>query len=167
MEERLAKLDVWTERLATPWLFWPACLVGVALIGLAVLGSEAGRNVEVKRQCAVMEAERDALAQTRDQDLAIEKALNDDPATIERIVRHELGMVRPGEVRLPQRVRPAISKDSPEAAEANVPAAMRMLAWFGDPMLRFSTMVAGGTLLVCAILFSLPGRQPKVEPVKA
>jgi cell division protein FtsB len=167
MEERLAKFDVWTQRLATPWLFWPVCLIGVCLVGLAVLGPEAARNLDVKRQCAVMKAEVDALAQTRDQDAAIERALQDDPATIERVVRHELGLVRPGEIRLPQRVRPTISKDSPESAVADVPMALRTLALFGEPMMRFITMVIGGTLLVTAILFSLPGRAPPVQTMDA
>jgi hypothetical protein len=161
MEERLARFDVWTERLATPWLFWPVCIIGVCLVGLAVLGPEAERNLDVKRQCAVMKAEVDALAATHDQDLAIERALKDDPATIERVVRHELGLVRPGEVRLPQRVRPTITRDSPELAQADVPVYLRTLALFGEPMTRFITMVIGGTLLVTAILFSLPGQLPK------
>ena len=167
MEERLAQFDAWTERLATPWLFWPACVIAVFLIGLGILGPEAARNVEVKRQCAVMAAERDALAQTFSQDEAIERALKDDPAVIERVVRMELGIVRPGEVRLPQRVRPAAAPASPEAAEANVPLSLEALAMFGQPVLRFIALVVGGTVLVCTILFSLPGKQPVVAPVKA
>jgi hypothetical protein len=167
MEERLAKFDAWTERLATPYLFWPACAIGVFLVGLGILGPEASRNVEVKRQCAVMAAERDALAQTIGQDRAIEKALENDPAVIERVVRLELGIVRPGEVRLPQRVRATAARVSPEAAEADVPLAMEALAIFGQPLLRFVTLVGGGTILVCAVLFSLPGRRPMPVPVKA
>ena len=79
----------------------------------------------------------------------------------------ELGIVRPGEVRLPQRVRPAAARASPEAAEADVPLAMEALALFGQPVLRFIALVVGGTILVCSILFSLPGKQPKAETVKA
>jgi hypothetical protein len=167
MEERLAQFDKWTERLATPYLFWPACVIGVFLVGLGVLGPEAARNVEVKRQCAVMAAERDALAQTLSQDKAIEKALENDPSVIERTVRLELGIVKPGEVRLPQRVKPAAAPLSPEAAEADVPLAMEALALFGEPVLRFMVLVVGGTILVSAILFSLPGKRPQPVTVKA
>jgi hypothetical protein len=167
MEERLAKFDAWTERLATPWLFWPACLLGVTLVGLAVLGPEARSNLGVKYQAADMQAEVDALAKTRDQDVAIERALREDPETIERMARHEIGVVRPGEIRLPQRVRPVLSKDRPEAVPPDVPPALQVLAMFGDPLLSFTTMVIGGTILVSVILFNLPGRKPKAETAKA
>jgi hypothetical protein len=167
MEERLAKLDIWMNRLTTPWIFWPVCLAGVCLVGLAVLGPEAERNLDVKRQCAVMKAEVDALSQTRDQDAVLERGLKDDPAVIERVVRHELGIVRPGEIRLPQRVRPSVTREAPELAVADVPMPLRVLALFGEPMLRFVSMVIGGTLLVTAILFSVPGKAPKPRTMDA
>jgi cell division protein FtsB len=166
-QERPSRQDVWTDRLATGWLFWPACLLGVALVGLAVLGPEAEANLSVKRQAADMKAEVDALAKTRDQDVAIERALREDPETIERMARHEIGVVRPGEIRLPQRVRPVLSTDAPGSVEPDVPPALRMLAMFGDPMLRFTTMVVGVAILFSITLLSLPGRKPKAQTVKA
>jgi cell division protein FtsB len=158
---------VWTERLATGWLFWPALLAGVFLISLAILGPEAATNLDVKRQCAVMQAEVDALTLTRNQDAAISRALKDDPVVIEGAARLELGLVRPGEIRLPQRVRPTVAKDSPESAQANVPPALRALAMFAHPLLRFTSMVAGGAVLLSLIVLSLPGRRRKFVMAEA
>jgi len=151
--------DVWSERLASGWIYWPACLVGLALVSLAVLGPEAERNLDVKLQGAAMEAEVKALTETRDREVAVERALKDDPMIIERVVRHELGLVRPGEIRLPQRVNPqAVLKDA-AAPEPDVSLALLTLALFGDTKLQFLAMVIGATLLASAILFSLPGKK--------
>jgi len=155
----MTKPDVWSERLASGWIYWPACFVGLALVSLAVLGPEAERNLDVKRQCAAMQAEVQALTETRDREVAVERALKDDPMIIERVVRHELGLVRPGEIRLPQRVNPqAVLKDA-AAPEPDVSPALLALALFGDTKLQFLAMVIGATLLASAILFSLPGKK--------
>ena len=151
--------DVWSERLASGWIYWPACLVGLALVSLAVLGPEAERNLDVKRQCAAMEAEVQALTETRDREVAVEQALKNDPMIIERVVRHELGLVRPGEIRLPQRVNPQAALKDAAAPRPDVSIALLALALFGDTKLQFLAMVIGSTLLASAILFSLPGKK--------
>jgi cell division protein FtsB len=158
--------DVWTDRLATGWLFWPAMVAGVVLVGLAILGPDADTNLDVKRQCAVMQAEVDALSQTRAQDVAIVRALKEDPVIIEGAARQELGLVKPGEVRLPGRIKPAVTKESPEAAEPVVHPALRTLAMFDYPLLRFSSFVAGGAILLSIIVLSLPGRKRRFVPAE-
>jgi cell division protein FtsB len=153
----MTKPDVWSERLASGWIYWPACLLGLALVSLAVLGPEAERNLDVKLQGAAMQAEVQALTETRDREVAVEQALKDDPMIIERVVRHELGLVRPGEIRLPQRVNPqAVHAAAPRP---DVSPALLALALFGDAKLQFLAMVIGATLLASAILFSLPGKK--------
>ena len=139
------------------------------LLGLAVLGPEAVRRLSVERHLAVMQAEVDTLTQTRDQLAAAEKALQNDPQYTERVVRHELGLVRPGEMRMTQKVRPgsAVPDQEPKPVVVNTPPYMVSLALFGDDKFRFVSMVAGATLLVIGILFSLPGRSAEVRREKA
>ena len=155
----MTKPDAWTERLASGWIYWPACLMGLALVSLAVLGPEAERNLDVKLQGAAMQAEVQALTETRDRAAAVEQALQDDPMIIERVVRHELGLVRPGEIRLPQRVNPQAVLNDAAAPRPDVSIALLALALFGDVKLQFLAMVIGATLLASAILFSLPGKK--------
>ena len=155
----MTKPDAWSERLASGWIYWPACLVGLALVSLAVLGPEAERNLDVKLQGAAMQAEVQALTETRDREVAVEQALKDDPMIIERVVRHELGLVRPGEIRLPQRVNPQAGLKDAAAPRPDVSPALLALALFGDTKLQFLAMVIGATLLASAILFSLPGKK--------
>jgi cell division protein FtsB len=161
VEESVTAGDAWTDRLASGWLFWPACLVGVILVALAMLGPEAERRIAVEYQCVAMQNETSALKATRDQLAAAEKALQTDPAYTERIVRHELGLVRPGETRLPHRVKPQDIPDEhpPPPARAQVPPMTEYVALFGDGRLRFLAMTVGATLLACGILFSLPGKR--------
>ena len=161
--------ETWTDRIASGWLFWPICLGGVILVALAVLGPEAGRRLSVEHHLAVMQAEVDTLTQTRDQLAAAEKALQTDPQYTERVVRHELGLVRPGEMRMTQKVRPgsAVPDQEPKPVVVNTPPYMVSLALFGDDKFRFVSMVAGATLLVIGILFSLPGRSAEVRREKA
>lgn len=155
----MTKPDAWTERLASGWIYWPACLMGLALVSLAVLGPEAERNLDVKLQGAAMQAEIQALTETRDREAAVEQALKDDPMIIERVVRHELGLVRPGEIRLPQKVNPKTVLNDAAAPRPDVSIALLALALFGDAKLQFLAMVIGATLLASAILFSLPGKK--------
>jgi len=92
--------DAW----AGGWFYWPALVVGCALVALAVLAPEAERRLSVGRQCARMQAEVNVLKETQAQLQAAELALRRDPAYMERVARHELGITRPGEIRLPQPV---------------------------------------------------------------
>jgi len=155
----MTQKDRWTDRLAGPWLYWPACAAGMVMVAAAVLGPEADRRLDVERQVAAMQAEVDALARTRSHLAAIEKALQTDQTYLERTVRHELGIVRPGEVRLPQQVKPGAAAAAPGAAAAReLPTPMEVLALFGNPHLRLVTLVFGTALVAAAILFSLPGR---------
>lgn len=161
---RLASLG-WSLRtiLAGLVLFAP----GVAAIGLALYGPEAARRLDVQRQTAAVQAEVNALAQLRDQLTAVEKALQDDPQYLERTVRYELGLVRPGEMRLPQKVK--LAPAAPAAAQggpAELPTALEVVALFGNDHLRFIAMVTGIALLVAAVIVSLPTRRPAVQEVE-
>ena len=156
--------DDWIKGLSSGWIFWPVCLAGVAMVSLGVLGPEAARRVGVEDQVLAVQAEVATLKQTSERLAAAEKALTDDPTYTERIVRHELGLVRPGEIRLPQRVKveaPAVTVADPDSS---LPVSIRILALFGDVKMRFLTMVFGATLIVTGILFSLPGRA--VDPAE-
>ena len=160
MEESVIRKDKWTERLASGWIFWPACLGGILLVALAVLGPEAERRLDVERQCAAMQAEVDSLTQTRDQLATIEKALQGDQQYLERTARHELGIVRPGETRLPQKVKiqdPATGVAARVAADQPTPLAV--VALFSNAHLRFLCMVIGVAMLVIGILISMPGKK--------
>jgi len=153
--------DKWSDRLASGWIFWPVCLGGILLVAVAVLGPEADRRLDVERQCAAMQAEVDSLTQTRDKLATVEKALQSDTQYLEKTVRHELGIVRPGEMRLPQKVKmqtPATLAAARAAEDRPTPLAV--LALFGDPHLRFVTMVIGMAMLAVGILISLPGKKP-------
>jgi hypothetical protein len=156
----MTQTDPWSERLASGWIYWPACLGGMLLVGLAVLGPEAERRLDVQRQCAAMQTEVNTLTETRDQLAAVENALQNDPQYLERAVRRELGIVRPGEMRLPQKV--GLQASPPQAKPAppqELPTPLEVAALFGQPHLRFVTMVIGATLMAAGILFSLPGRK--------
>jgi hypothetical protein len=155
MEEGVTKPDTWSARLASAWIFWPICLTGVALVGLSLVGPEVERRLDIDGQCG---AEVDTLKQTRDELSAAAGALENDPTYLEHQVRRELGIVRPGEIRMSQGTplpEPPAPAPSPEFTAT---PAVRALAMFGDPHLRFISMVAGATLLAVGILFSLPGR---------
>jgi cell division protein FtsB len=152
--------DVWTRRLASAWLFWPVCLAGVFLLGLGLLGPEAERRLGVEAQCAAMQSEVDSLRQVRDELAAKEQALQNDPQYIERVVRGNLRLTKPGEIALPQPAPLAPAK-KPEAAAAGplLPPVMESLARYGDPWMRLAAMVSGVALLGAAMVLSLPGRQ--------
>ena len=153
--------DVWTRRLACGWIFWPACLAGVILLGLAVLGPEADRRLGVEAQCAAMQSEVDSLREMRDRLAARENALQNDPEYIERVVRGNLRLTKPGEIALPQPVKiPAAKKEEPKVPDPLLPSAMESLAKYGNPWLRMAALVGGVTLLGVAILLSLPGKEP-------
>jgi cell division protein FtsB len=159
----MATSDVWTRRLASGWIYWPASLVGLFLVGLAILGPDADRRLGVERQTASMQAEVDALSQTRNQLDATRKALLTDPNFTERVVRHELGITRPGEIRLPKPVK--LDAKPPEPAQgpaATTPLAQAMESlseYKEDSWLRFSALVVGSTLLAIGVLCSIPGKQ--------
>ena len=154
---RLAALG-WLLRtiLAGLLLFAP----GAAAIGLSLYGPEAARRLDVAQQTAAVQAEVNTLAQLRDQLAAVEMALQEDPQYLERTVRYELGLVRPGEMRLPQKVKLAPAAcAAAQGGPAELPTALEVVALFGDPHLRFLAMTVGVTLLACGILISLPGRR--------
>jgi len=159
MEEGLTRTDAWSRRLVSGWFYWPACLAGTLLVGLAVFGPEAERRLAVEGQCAAMEAEVKALQESRDQLAAAEKALQDDPNYTESQVRLELGIVRPGEIRLPHPVRlqpPPPAAPAPDACPSPV---LRTLSLFADSKFRFVALVVGAALLAAGILFSLPPKR--------
>jgi hypothetical protein len=164
VEESVIATDKWTERLASGWIFWPMCLGGILMVAVAVLGPEADRRLDVERQCAAMQAEVDSLTQTRDQLATVEKALQSDEQYLEKTVRHELGLVRPGEIRLPQKVKfQAPAAGEAAGAAADQPTPLAVLALFGNPHLRLVTMVIGVAMLAVGILISLPGKKPAMQ----
>jgi len=166
------------------WLYWPLCLLACALVALAVLGPEAERRLDLERQCAHMEAEVRSLAQARDQLQAAHEALQADPTYVEQVARHELGAVRPGEIRLPQPVEfasvrfqtpddPALNlnEEGPNGAGAPAvasakpgfpaPPVLEFLAPFADPQMRLAALVVGGVLLGIAVVLSIPTVRPR------
>ncbi|MCX5684243.1 MAG: septum formation initiator family protein [Planctomycetota bacterium] len=160
MEESVTATDKWTARLASGWIFWPVCLGGILMVALAVLGPEADRRMDVERQCAAMQAEVDSLTQTRDQLATVEKALQSDEQYLERTVRHELGLVKPGETRLPQKVKLQAPAATAAAQASDQPTPLAVIALFNYVHLRFVSMVIGAAMLVVGILISMPGKRP-------
>jgi hypothetical protein len=166
----MAQSDIWTRRLASGWIYWPTCLAGLFMVGLGILGPEADRRLKVESQCTAMQAEVDALRQTRDQLATIEKALQNDPNFTERVVRQELGITRPGEMRLTQPTKlDARPAETPTSTESRIlfPPVMESLAEYKeDSWLRLSVLVMGSTLLACGVLLSVPGRRTEVKSEK-
>jgi cell division protein FtsB len=143
--------------LGSGWIYWPLCLVACALVALAVLGPEAERRLDLERQCARMQAEVGSLAQARDQLQAAHEALEKDPTYVEQVARHELGAVRPGEIRLPQPDEFASVRFQPPADPTPpAPPVLAFLASFADPQMRLVALVVGGVLLAAVVLFSIP-----------
>ena len=153
--------------LGSGWIYWPLCLIACALVALAVLGPEAERRLDLEQQCARMQAEVGSLAQARDQLQAAHEALQADPTYVEQVARHELGAVRPGEIRLPQpdefasvRFQPPAD---PGAPGPSAPPVLEFLASFADPQMRLVSLVFGGMLLAAAVILSLPTRRPAAQ----
>jgi hypothetical protein len=161
----MAQSDIWTRRLASGWIYWPTCLTGLFLLGLGILGPEADRRLKVESQVTAMQAEVDALTQTRNQLATIRTALETDPNFTERVVRQELGITRPGEMRLTQPVKlesKAVETPTPSTSRILYPEVMASLAEYKeDSWLRLSALVMGSTLLGCGVLLSVPGRSAK------
>ena len=148
--------------LGSGWIYWPLCLVACALVALAVLGPEAERRLDLERQCARMGAEVGSLAKARDQLQAAREALQADPTYVEQVARHELGAVRPGEIRLPQPDEFASTRFQPPTDPTPpAPPVLAFLASFADPHMRLVALVVGGTLLGAAVLFSIPTAEAK------
>ena len=157
--------DAWTRCLASSLIYWPVCLAGVVLVGLALYGPEAERRLAVEGQCTAMQTEVRALEQTRDQLAAAERALQNDPAYAEQVVRHEMGIVRAGETRLPLASKPKpAAPQAPAAGEA--PPVLVTLSRFAEPQVRYTALVSGSALLMVGLVLSLPGRQ-RTETVKS
>ncbi len=145
------------SRLASRWPYWPICLTGAALVAAGVLGPEAQRRLTVEQQCVEMQAEVGALGVARDRLDAARQALQDDPAYVETVARHELGVVRPGETRLPQpQPLRAARTETPVAVEPALAPSLEFLALFGLPAVRLASLAIGGALLLGAVLASLP-----------
>lgn len=163
----MSRLDIWSRRLTSPWLYWPTCVIGVTLIALALIAPEAERRCAVEHQCARMDAEVTALRLTRDQLAAAAHALQHDPAYIEQVARHDQNIVRPGEIRLPLPAgRLNRPKPTPQTAESTVPPALAKLATLPGPRFRLGAIIAGASLLAAGVVFSLP-TPPKRRPAPA
>jgi len=148
--------------LGSSWIYWPLCLIACALVALAVLGPEAERRLDLEQQCARMQAEVGSLAQARDQLQAAHEALQADPTYVEQVARHELGAVRPGEIRLPQPDEFAsVQFQPPTDPTSPAPPVLGFLASFADPQVRLLALVVGGMLLAAAVLFSIPTVEAK------
>ena len=158
MEESVTRPEAWSRRLASGWLFWPLAAAALGLVALAVLGPELAHRADVQRQVALLRAEVEALQETRLGLEAVRDALQSDPAFTEQVLRHELGLVRPGEIPLPQPgdLAPPPAPAPPPAVGAALPPAV--LEAVADPSARLAAILTGGALLGAAILLSAPSR---------
>ena len=161
MEQRLRPSERLSRILGSPWTFWPMCLVGVGLVALAVLGPEARRRIRIEHHCQVMEAEVEALRTAHDELTASARALESDPAYAERVVRHDLKIVRPGETALPAPGRGARPPAADDTLRWEVPPIIALLSPWADPPWRLGALAAGVCLLVGAVVFSLPDRSKR------
>lgn len=152
-------LDIWSRRLGSGCIYWPACLAGVSLIALAVLAPEAEPRLAIERQCAVMETEVAALKDAHSQLAAAAHALENDPAYIEAVAVRDQNVRRPGEeaLPLPQRLRTR-TEEPPAAPAPALPPIVANVARFTDPRFQFGAMVVGVVLLAVGVVFSLPTR---------
>lgn len=163
MAERVAGADLFSRVFGSPWVYWPMCAVGVALVALAVLGPEARRRVAIEHHCVVMEAEVEALRRTRDELTAAAQALESDPAYAERVVRHDLKIVRPGEVALPAPSAGKTDRPADETLHWQVAPVVAMLAPWADRPWRLGALATGVCLLASGVVFSLPGRARRAK----
>jgi len=74
--------------------------MGIGALAFAVQGGEYGTKdlIRQKRALVAEQAAVDSLAARVAELAAYKEAVENDPATQERIAREEFGMVRPGEV---------------------------------------------------------------------
>lgn len=161
MEERLSTSEWLARVLGSPWAFWPMCVVGVGLVALAVLGPEARRRIRIEHHCRVMEAEVEALRTTHGQLTASARALESDPAYAERVVRHDLKIVRPGETSLPGPVGAGRRRPADATLRWQMPPVIALLSPWADRPWRLGALAAGVCLLVGAVVFSLPDRSKR------
>jgi len=161
VEDRLSPSQWVTRLLGSPWVFWPMCLVGVALVALAVLGPEARRRIRIEHHGQVMEAEVEALRTTHGELAASAQALESDPAYAERVVRRDLKIVRPGETRLPAPGQMASDRPARQTLQWDVPPLIALLSPWAERPWRIGALVAGVCLLVAAVIFSLPDRRKR------
>ncbi len=134
------------------------CLVGVGLVALAVLGPEARRRIRIEHHCQVMEAEVESLRRTHARLSATAQALESDPAYTERVVRHDLKIVRPGETPLPGPAASGPRDPAETVLRWQMPPVIALLAPWADQPWRLGALVAGACLLASAVIFSLPSR---------
>ena len=158
MEQRLSPSEWLSRILGSPWVFWPMCAVGVGLVALAVLGPEARRRIRIEHHCQVMGAELEALRKTHDALTASAEALESDPAYAERVVRHDLKIVRPGETSLPAPVGAGRRRPAEDVLRWHVPPVISLLSPWADRPWRWGALAAGVCLLLSAVVFSLPDR---------
>lgn len=158
MEESVTRPETWSRRLASGWLFWPLAAAALGLVALAVLGPELAHRADVQRQVAVLRAEVETLQETCLDLEAVRDALRSDPTFTEQVLRHELGLVRPGEIPVPEPedLTPPQAPAPPPAVGAGLPPAI--LAGVADPSARLAAILTGGALLGAALLLSAPSR---------
>jgi hypothetical protein len=131
----------------------------MALLALGVLGPDAARRIEMEGRCLAMEAEVESLEKAEAELKAERQALRTDPAYTERVIRAELGIVRPGETPLPMpREIGGRETVSPPPAAAELARARELLEPWNRPPIRLTTLLSGGLLLAAALLLSVPNR---------
>jgi len=150
--------DERSRRPVSGLLFWPVCLAGVGLVALGVLGPEAKHRQDVERQIVGMQGAGDRLTQTKDQLATAAEALRDDPQYQERIIRHELGIVRPGEIRMPQPVEAERMNEGVAAPTRprDLPRWVEPLILFAEDDVRTLSLGTGAAMLLAGFLMSLP-----------
>ncbi len=145
----------WARRLAAGWVFWPVCVASVGLLAAAALGPTLARRLELEGQIGAMAEEVGRLEEDLERLQAARGALDHDPAYTERIIREELGLARPGEVRLPEPVAVETDADTP-AVPAAPPAHVAAILRFADPRAQTAGILAGSLALGVALVLSLP-----------
>ncbi len=159
MEEGVTTTDRWARRLGGPWVFWPMSLVGLGLLAAAWLGPAARVRLQLEADCAQMQVEVDQLLETQASLKATREALLSEPRYSERVVRQELRLVRPGEVRLAQPT--ALGMDvaplgpRPAAARWTPDPVLAAVARFAEPRLQLRAFMAGVALGTLALVSSV------------
>jgi len=166
VEKRLRPSELLSRVLGSPWTFWPMCVVGVGLVALAVLGPEARRRIRIEHHRQVMEAEVEALRTTHEELTASAQALESDPAYAERVVRHDLRIVRPGEVPVPGPAGSERRSPADDTLRWQVPPIIALLSPWADRPWRLGALGAGVCLLAAAVVFSLPDRRKRLAAGK-
>jgi cell division protein FtsB len=103
---------------------WLVLAILGVVVAAALLGDRGALHLwRLRTEVEAIHGEVRALEAENEQLARVIADLHDDPATIERIAREELGLVRPGErvLRFPRSPRPAPGRVPPAPGPARTP----------------------------------------------